>query len=332
MRIAFFSTHPFDRQPFEVANEKLGHQLVFLEAQLNEKTAELARACPAICAFVSDRLTDNVLTQLKSGGCELVALRSAGFNNVDLASAKRLGLTVARVPAYSPNAVAEHTIGLMLSLNRKIHRAYARTREHNFNLEGLLGFDMNGRTVGLIGVGRIGRIVARILLGFGCRVLAHDQRVDPELEASGVGFVSLPELLQSSDIVSLHCPLTKETHHLIDKDRIGLMKPCAFLINTSRGGLVDSKALLHALKHGQLKGLALDVYEEEEGVFFHDLSEKPLDDDVLARLLTFPNVLITAHQGFFTEEALSNIATTTLTNVTEFERFGQVPAANLVTT
>lgn len=328
MKVAFFSTHSFDREAFDACNQAR-HQLVYLETPLSEATAELAAGFPAICVFVNDRVNRPVLEQLARGGTRLVALRSAGFNHVDLEAASQLGLTVARVPAYSPHAVAEHAVGLMLNLNRKFHRAYARTREHNFRLEGLLGFDFHGRTVGLVGLGQIGRLVARIMLAFGCNVLAHDPVVSSP--PPGVRLVELDELLSQSDVVSLHCPLTPQTRHLISEPQLALMKRGALLVNTGRGGLIDSRALVGALKSGHLGGLGLDVYEEEEKVFFRDLSEQPLGDDVLARLLTFPNVLVTAHQGFFTRDALHNIATTTLDNLSRFEESGGVDEANRVT-
>ncbi|MBX3169356.1 MAG: 2-hydroxyacid dehydrogenase [Candidatus Eremiobacteraeota bacterium] len=316
MRTAFFSTHRFDRDSFQT-NE---HDISFFEASLDDSTSSLATGFPAVCAFVNDRLNTAVLHKLKAGGTQYIVLRSAGFNHVDLESATQLGLKVARVPAYSPNSVAEHTVGLMLCLNRKLHRAYARTREHNFLLDGLLGFDFCGRTVGLVGAGKIGGLVQKIMQAFGCRVLVSDPALPDSLE--------LAELLSQSDIVSLHCPLTPATHHLIGRAQLAVMKPGAMLINTGRGGLIDSRAVLAALKSGQLGALGLDVYEEEESHFFRDLSDKPLQDDILARLLTFPNVLITAHQGFFTQEALANIARTTLENLSSFERKGEAPGPN----
>lgn len=321
MRVAFFSYHAFDREPFERCNVDRNHELVFFEAALTEATAELAQGFPAVCAFVNDRLNAAVLEKLQAGGTRLLALRSAGFNHVDREAAERLGFTVARVPAYSPHSVAEHAVGLLLALNRKIHRAYVRTREHNFRLEGLLGFDLYGKTVGLIGMGKIGAIVAQIMRGFGCTVLAYD----PAHPGQDLGAV-----LSSSDVISLHCPLTPETFHMIDATSLAAMKRGVLLVNTSRGGLLDSRALIDALKSGHLGGLALDVYEEEENFFFRDLSDQVIGDDVLARLLSFPNVLITAHQGFFTREALDNIANTTLQNVSEFETTGAVPASNRV--
>jgi D-lactate dehydrogenase len=269
---------------------------------------------------VNDALDRTVLETLAAHGTRLVALRSAGFNNVDLAAARDLGITVARVPAYSPHAVAEHAVGLILALDRKIHRAYARVREGNFSLSGLVGFDLFGRTVGVVGTGKIGLAFARIMAGFGCRLLATDPARSTEAEGLGVRYVELDELLAGSDVVSLHCPLTPETRHLLDARRIRLMRRGAMLINTGRGALVETRAVIDGLKSGHIGHLGLDVYEEEEALFFEDRSQVVIQDDVFMRLLTFPNVIVTAHQGFFTREALHNIAETTLANVTAFER------------
>ena len=320
MNVAVFSTRSYDRKFLEVANAAYGHAMTFLEPRLTLETAPLAREFEAVCAFVNDRLDAEVLAVLAGSGVRLIALRSAGFNHVDLVAARALGLTIVRVPAYSPYAVAEHTVGLILSLNRKLHRAYARTREANFSLEGLLGFDLHGRTVGIIGTGRIGSVFAKIMGGFGCRRLAYDPFPNPECVAMGVEYVTLLELFRASDIVSLHCPLTPTTHHLINGEALKQLKPGAMLINTSRGALVDTRAVIAALKSGQLGYLGLDVYEEEADLFFEDLSEQVMQDDVFSRLLTFPNVMITGHQGFFTQEALHNIMETTLKNITAFER------------
>ncbi|GAB4476248.1 MAG: 2-hydroxyacid dehydrogenase [Anaerolineae bacterium] len=319
MRVAVFSTKPYDREFLLAANANAGHQLIFYEPRLTYNTVTLAESCPAVCVFVNDDLSERVLNRLYDQGTCLVALRSAGFNNVDLEAAERLGMTVVRVPAYSPYAVAEHTVGLILTLNRKFHRAYNRVREGNFALDGLLGFDLNGRTVGIIGTGKIGRVTASILRGFNCHVLAYDPYPHPEIEQMGGRYVDLDTLLAGSDIVSLHCPLTPETYHLIDAQALVRMKPGAMLINTSRGALVDAEAAIEALKSGQLGALGLDVYEEEADLFFEDLSGRVITDDVFARLLTFPNVLITGHQAFFTREALTAIAETTISNITLFE-------------
>jgi D-lactate dehydrogenase len=320
MRVATFSTKSYDRIFLNAANATYRHELVFFEPRLTEETTALAAQFPAVCVFVNDQLSSTVLKSLAGQGTRLIALRSAGFNNVDLIAARELGLTVVRVPAYSPYAVAEHTVGLILTLNRKIHRAYARVREGNFALDGLLGFDLHGRSVGVIGTGKIGAVVARIMNGFGCHLLAYDPFPNSDCERLGVKYVSLPQLFAASDIVTLHCPLTPETHHLIDAEAIGQMKSGAMLINTGRGALIDAQAVIEALKSGQIGYLGLDVYEEEADLFFEDLSDKIIHDDVFARLLTFPNVVITGHQGFFTEEALKGIAETTLSNITAFEQ------------
>jgi D-lactate dehydrogenase len=320
MRIAFFGTKDYDREFFTAANEGYSHDIAWLEARLESGTAVLAKGFPAVCAFVNDRLDRGVLEALAAGGTRLVALRSAGFNNVDLAAAEALGMTVSRVPAYSPHAVAEHAVALILALDRKIHRAYARVREGNFSLSGLVGFDLYGRTVGVVGTGKIGVAFLRIMGGFGCRLLATDPHPSPDALSLGARWVPLDELLAGSDVVSLHCPLTPETRHLLDVRRIRLMKRGAMLINTGRGALIETRAVIDALKSGHLGHLGLDVYEEEESLFFEDRSRDVIQDDVFMRLLTFPNVVVTAHQGFFTREALENIARTTLANVTAFER------------
>ena len=319
MRIAVFNTKPYDQRFLEEANAAHQHDLVFLEPHLSVHTARLAEGCAVICTFVNDPLNAATLEVLSALGVKLVALRCAGFNQVDLRAAKRLGITVARVPAYSPYAVAEHAVALILTLNRNVHRAYNRVREGNFALEGLLGFDLHGKTVGVIGTGKIGAVFARILRGFGMTVLAHDVQQNAELEAGGLRYVGLEELLERSDIVSLHCPLTPQTQHLVNAERLGRMKRGAMLVNTSRGALVDTPAVIEALKSGCLGALALDVYEEEGDLFFENLSDRVIQDDVFMRLLTFPNVLITGHQAFFTREALTGIAQTTIENVTAFE-------------
>jgi len=287
---------------------------------LTPATTALAADATAVCAFVNDDLHAEVLARLHATGVRLIALRSAGFNHVDASKARALGLTVVRVPAYSPHAVAEHTVAMMLSLNRHIHRAHARVREGNFSLDGLLGFDMQRRTVGIVGTGRIGAVVARILTGFGCRVLAHDVEINRQCVALGVHYLPLDDLWAQSDIVSLHAPLTGATRHMVDASAIARMKRGVMILNTSRGALVDTAALIDGLKSGHVGHLGLDVYEEEEHLFFRDLSAQVIQDDVFARLLTFPNVLITAHQGFFTREALDAISNITLANVTAFER------------
>jgi D-lactate dehydrogenase len=320
MRVAVFSTKPYDTHSLRRANEAAGHDLVFLEPRLTPETVALAAGSEAVCAFVNDDVSATVLEGLHDRGVRLVALRSAGFNHVDLATAGRLGMTVARVPGYSPHAVAEHAAGLILALNRKIHRAYNRVRENNFALTGLLGFDLNGKTVGVVGTGQIGTVFAGIMRGFGCRVLAHDPVPNEACERAGVSYTDLSHLFAESDVVALHCPLTPDTFHLIDADALAGMRDGVMIINTSRGALVDTWAVIEALKSGKIGHLGLDVYEEEADLFFEDLSDRVVRDDVFSRLLTFPNVLITGHQAFFTEEALDNIATTTIGNVTAFER------------
>lgn len=320
MRIAVFDTRRHDRAALDEANATHGHELTFFEPRLTMQTASLANGFEVACSFVNDKLDRETLRSLRAGGVRLIALRSAGYNHVDLEAAAELAITVVRVPEYSPHAVAEHAVALVLALDRKIHRAYARVREGNFSLDGLLGFDLYGKTVGLVGTGRIGAAAAGIFLGFGCRVLAFDLRTSVELAARGVEYVALEALYERADILSLHVPLTPATHHMIDAAALARMKRGIMLINTSRGALLDSRALIGALKTGHIGSAGLDVYEEEEGVFFEDLSDKVLQDDVLARLLTFPNVVITSHQGFFTREALAAIATTTLGNVTAFAR------------
>lgn len=320
MRIAVFSTKPYDRQTLSAVNTRYGHQLEFFEPRLTLTTAGLAARFEAVCPFVNDELNAEVIAALAGGSVRLITLRSAGFNHVDLRATALHGITVARVPAYSPYAVAEHSVALILTLNRKLHRAYARVREGNFALEGLLGFDIHGKTVGAIGTGRIGQVFCRIMAGFGCRILAYDPFPSEEVRSLGGEYVDLIQLLGASDIVALHLPLTPETHHLIDAAAIDRMKEGAMLINTSRGALVDTRAVIDALKSGKLGSLGLDVYEEEADLFFEDLSGSVIQDDVFARLLTFPNVLITGHQGFFTREALASIAETTLANATAFDQ------------
>ena len=321
MRVAMFSTKPYDRRSFEARNGPFGHHLHYREPRLNAETALLADGFPAVCLFVNDLCDAEVLKILAAGGTRLVALRCAGFNNVDLAAAADLGIPVVRVPAYSPHAVAEFTVGLILTLNRQIHRAYNRTRENNFALDGLLGFDLFGKTVGVIGTGKIGALVASCLRqGFGCEVLAHDIAVNPELAALGVPYLPLDEVAARADILTLHCPLTPQTRHLVGPRLLELVKPGVMLVNTSRGALVDVEAVVEGLKSGRIGYLAIDVYEQEADLFFQDLSNEIIQDDAFQRLLTFPNVLVTGHQAFFTHEALTAIADTTLANIAAFER------------
>ncbi|MDX2226844.1 MAG: 2-hydroxyacid dehydrogenase [Verrucomicrobiae bacterium] len=323
MNVAVYSTKPYDRRFLEEANAG-HHSLVFLEDHLNAESAPFFQGNEAACLFVNDRATAPVLQKLASRGCRLIALRCAGYNNVDLKAAQACGITVVRVPAYSPHGVAEHAAALILCLNRKLHRAYNRVREGNFSIDGLMGFDLHGKTVGVIGTGKIGRCFAGIMRGFGCRLLGYDVEPSEDFKALG-DYAPLPRVLADSDIVSLHCPLLPQTRHLIRAESLARMKPGAMLINTGRGGLVDTPAVLEVLKSGHLGALALDVYEEEEKYFFEDLSGQGIDDDVLARLTTYPNVLITSHQAFFTHEAMRRISTTTIQNITEFAGTGTCP-------
>ncbi|NOK61581.1 MAG: 2-hydroxyacid dehydrogenase [Chloroflexi bacterium AL-W] len=325
MKIAVFSTKPYDQQFLQAANTSSDHEFVFFEQRLTRDTSALAADFPGVCVFVNDQLDADVVEALAHQGTRLIALRCAGFNNVDLMAAKQHQLTVVRVPAYSPYAVAEHTLGMILALNRQLYRSYTRIREGNFALDGLLGFDVYGRTIGIIGTGQIGVNVARIMKGIGCEILAYDPMPNPACDEFGVRYVALTELLSRSDIVTLHCPLMPETYHIINAETIQLMKPGVMLINTSRGALLDTSDVIVALKDGHIGYLGLDVYEEEQDLFFENLSNKVLQDDVFARLLTFPNVLITGHQAFFTREALERIASTTVANITSFEQGEALP-------
>ena len=315
--VVFFDAKPYEREAFE-RRLPPDVRIRWVEARLGADTARLAEGYPVVCAFVNDQLSRPVLEQLAARGVRLLAMRCAGTNNVDLEAADALGLTVVNVPAYSPHAVAEHTIALLLALVRKTHRAWARVREGNFSLAGLVGFDLHGKTAGIVGTGKIGAIVARILLGFGMRVLAADRVQAPELVATGVTYVELDELVAESDVLSLHVPLVPSTYHLVDAARLARAKRGLVLLNTSRGGLVDAGALIEALKSGQVGAAGLDVYEEEGAYFFQDRSDRAVLDDLLARLMTFPNVLITSHQGFLTREALDAIAEATLGSTTDF--------------
>lgn len=328
MRTAVFSTKSYDRQFLAPAAEASGHDMEWFEPRLTQATCPLACGFPAICTFVNDTLDAPILQAIHEGGTKFVALRCAGFNQVDLVTAAQLGIQVARVPAYSPYAVAEHTVGLMLALNRKIYKAYNRVREGNFSLEQLLGFDLRGKTVGIFGTGQIGTVTARILHGFGCRLLLVDVHENDDCREWGT-YVSREQLIAESDIITLHCPLLPQTHHLIDDRAIDQMKPGVMLINTSRGALIDTRAVINGLKSSRIAYLGLDVYEEEADLFFEDLSGDVIQDDVFARLLTFPNVLVTAHQAFFTSNALAEIARVTMANVTAFAA-GQ-PLTNAVT-
>ncbi|MEQ1525943.1 MAG: 2-hydroxyacid dehydrogenase [Gallionella sp.] len=323
MKIAVCSTQSYDRKFLLEANREFVHELVFFDAHLNEETWRMVAGFPAVCVFVNDTLDAAVLTSLAEQGTRLIALRCAGFNNVDVQSATDLGLKVVRVPAYSPHSVAEHSVALMMALNRKIPRAYNRVRDGNFALEGLLGFELRGKTVGIIGTGRIGAAVAGILHGFGCRLIAYDPQPNSECLSLGVEYVSLPQLYAASDIITLHSPLNKQSLHLINAVAVAQMKTGVMIINTSRGGVIDTPAVVAGLKSCKIGYLGLDVYEQEGDLFFQDLSGQVIQDDMFERLLTFPNVLITGHQGFFTQEALSSIAQTTLQNISLFEKTGQ---------
>jgi len=318
MRVAVFSTKSYDERFLNAAASKTGHELVFFEERLTAKTAEIAAGFEAVCAFVNDDLSEAALKHLAKGGTRLILLRCAGYNQVDLKAAQRLGIQVRRVAAYSPYAVAEFTIGMILTLNRKYHRAFNRVREGNFEIEGLLGFDLHGSTVGIVGTGKIGLLTAKPLAAMGCRILGYDPFTNTDFEALGGTYVPLEQLLAESDIVTLHCPLTPESHYLINAASLQRMKRGVMIINTSRGALVDANALIDALKTGQVGALGLDVYEQEADVFYENLSNEIIQDDVLQRLLTFPNVLITSHQAFFTQTALRNIADKTLANLEDF--------------
>ena len=320
MKIAFFNTKRYDRRFFDAANADHGHTIDYLEPRLDDHSALIADGHDAACLFVNDDGSAKVIEALARRGVKHLALRSAGFNHVDLQAAEKHGLSVVRVPAYSPHGVAEHAIALMMTLNRMTHRAFNRVREGNFALEGLLGFEMHGRTAGVVGTGKIGAAAARILAGFGCRVLAYDKYENEELKQLGVQYVSQEELFRDSEIITLHCPLMPETQHLINADTLAQMQDVVMLINTSRGKLIDTDAVIDALKSGRVGHLGLDVYEEEEKLFFEDHSDDILHDDEFARLLTFPNVLITGHQAFFTKHALKEIASVTLTNLTQLDR------------
>lgn len=319
MKIAFFSSKQYDQEYFNRMNADFNHTLSFFETRLNKYTVSLAKDHDAICAFVNDKINENTLNQMAEHNIKAIALRSAGFNNVDLEAADKLGITVLRVPAYSPQAVAEHALALIFTLNRKTHKAYNRVREGNFSLERLTGFNISGKTIGVIGTGAIGRAFIHLVKGFDAKIVAYDPYPNDMLKKQGVEYRSLNDLLSVSDVVSLHCPLTHDTFHIINKQSLSHIKEGAMLINTSRGKLIDTDASIDALKEKKLGYLGIDVYAEEEKLFFKDLSEMIIDDDKIARLMQFPNVLITAHQGFLTREALEQIAMTTLQNLTDYE-------------
>ena len=319
MKIAFFDTHSYDKKSFVEANKAFNYEIDFRDYKLNENTALTAQGYDVVCVFVNDVVNAEVIKTLADCGVKLIALRCAGFNNVDLKAAAAAGIKVVRVPAYSPYAVAEHGVALLMSLTRHIPQAYLRTKTANFNIEGLTGRDLYGLTAGILGTGKIGRIMADILMGFGMKIIAYDPFPNEQwAKEKNIEYVGLDEIFQRSDVLSLHCPLTEETKHVVNHDRMKMMKHDAVIINTGRGALIDSKALVHALKHGHIGGIGMDVYEEESKYFFSDWSTDIMTDDTLARLLTFPNVIITGHQAFLTTNALKNLAETTLENVKAF--------------
>jgi D-lactate dehydrogenase len=324
MKVAFFNAKPYDKIYFEQDNQSHGHEIHYILPHLNLETTALISDEEVVCAFINDCLNEEVLKALVDKGIKLVALRSAGFNHVDLLAAKALKLPVVRVPAYSPYAVAEHAVGLLLCLNRRIHRAFNRVREGDFSLHNLMGFDLHGKTVGVVGTGNIGQAFIKIMQGFGCKVLAYDINPNQACLDSGVEYLSLHDVLTQASILSLHCPLTPDTFHMINADTLASMQHGVTIINTSRGKLIDTKAIIAALKTAKVGLLGLDVYEEEEAVFFEDLSSSVIQDDQLSRLLTFPNVIITSHQAFFTQEAMEKIARVTLQNISEFARCGSL--------
>jgi len=318
VKIIVYHARDYDISFLDEANHTYGFELEYVDSSLNLHTAALAEGCQSVCLFTSDVVDEETAQRLYDVGVRLITLRCAGYNNVDLEACERIGLAVVHVPAYSPWAVAEHAVGLMLALNRGLHRAYCRVREGNFSLNGLLGFDMHGRTVGIIGTGRIGSVTARILHGMGCTLLAYDIRTNPDCTALGVDYTGLDRLYNESDIITLHCPLTPDTHHMINDESIAAMKDGVMLINTSRGAVIDTQAVIRGLKCRKIGYLGLDVYEQEADLFFRDLSDEIIEDDCFERLLTFPNVLVTGHQGYFTRDALSRIATMTLDNAKAF--------------
>ena len=331
MRIAFFSSQPYDRIFFNRENESYGFEIEYFETHLGPHSLNLINGFDAVCLFVNDKLDPETLNGLSSRGVKWIALRCAGFNQLDQKVAKELGLRVCRVPAYSPHAVAEHAVAMILTLNRKTHKAYQRVKEQNFSLNGLLGFDLHGKTIGVVGTGNIGKVFAQIMLGFGCKVIAYDPNPDQELLEKGVKSVSLNQLLGDSDIISLHCPLIKgETDHLINAESINKMKKGVMLINTSRGGLVDTSAVIHSLKNKHISNLGIDVYEQEDRLFFKDLTATIIDDDLIQRLVSFPNVLVTAHQAFFTEEALTQISKTTLNSLNAYQMGQELTSSSSV--
>ncbi len=318
MKVTFFSTKPYDKEYFDKVNKDFHFKFDYYETHLGPHIVNVVEKSDAVCAFVNDKLNADVLEVLASKGVKYIAMRCAGFNNVDLEAAKRLGLRVCRVPAYSPEAVAEHAMALILTLNRKTNKAYNRVREQNFSLNGLTGFNIHGKTVGIVGTGNIGQAFYDVISGFGCRIIAFDVNKNQKFVDAGVEYLPLEEVFAQSDIISLHCPLLESTHHMINKDSIKLMKKGVMIINTSRGGLIDTKAVIHGLKYKHIGHLGIDVYEQEEKLFFRDLSHEIIDDDTIQLLTSFPNVMVTAHQAFLTSEALGQIAYTTLNSLKHF--------------
>jgi D-lactate dehydrogenase len=319
MRVAVFSAKRYDRELLDAANTRYGHELVYFDALLEPETVSLAKGYPAVCIFVNDRVDAGVVDALAVGSTRIIATRSTGFNQIDVKAAAARGIAVVRVTDYSPYSVAEFAVGLLLALNRKIHKAYNRTRDGNFELEGLLGSDFHGRCVGVIGTGKIGRVFTQIMKGFGCDVVGYDKFPHPQFEQLGGRYVQLVELCAFAEIISLHVPLTPETHHIVNDRTIADMKHGTLLVNTSRGGLIDTEVAIEALKSGRLGGLAIDVYEQEADLFFQDLSSQIITDDVIQRLVSFPNVIVTGHQAFFTREAIGTICATTLESISDFE-------------
>lgn len=329
MKVAVFSTKSYDKDYLDKANEEAQHELVYFESSLKQKSVKLAEGFNAVCVFVNDPISKEVIESLADMKIRVIVLRCAGFNNVDIESTFHNNIKVLRVPVYSPNAVAEHAVALIMTLNRKTHKAYNRVREGNFSIERLTGFELSGKTVGVVGTGRIGAVFALIMKGFGCKIIAFDTYPNKALIDEGVNYLPLDEVFKTSDIISLHCPLTPETHRFINKDSLSIMKKGVMLINTSRGKLIDTDAAIEALKEGRLGYLGVDVYEQEEKLFFKDLSEIVILDDKISRLMTFPNVLVTAHQAYFTDNALTQIAKTTIQNLTDFEN-GTIDVNNLI--
>lgn len=329
MNIAFFSTKSYDRTHFESGVAESQHDITFFEDALTLQTATLVSGYDAVCIFVNNPMEEPLIAKIAELGVEVIALRSAGFNHVNLEACSKHNITVYRVPAYSPEAVAEHTVALILTLNRKTHKAYNRVRENNYSLEGLAGFNLHGKTVGVIGTGTIGTAFCKIMIGFGCRILAFDPNENDEVKQMGGTYVELNQLVEKSDIISLHCPLIPQTRHMIDRESIGKMKDGVMLINTSRGALIDTSAVIDGLKRKKIGFLGIDVYEQEDDLFFKDLSGEVIQDDEIARLMTFPNVLITGHQAFLTDEALQQITETTIQNLTRHEE--DLPVENEIT-